>query len=96
MFNAFVFAAAETRPGGDTLPADVTRVPPPTTDTGLAWRNAAYAVQWWIFGAFALWMWFRIVRDDARRERAHPRARTPSPPPTPPGPTRPGRERTPT
>jgi cytochrome oxidase assembly protein ShyY1 len=27
------------------------------------WRNLAYASQWWIFGAFVLFMWWRIVRD---------------------------------
>ena len=33
-------------------------------ETGLSWRNAAYALQWWIFAAFAAYMWFRMVRDD--------------------------------
>ena len=36
----------------------------------MQWRNAAYAVQWWIFALFALWMWARMVRDETRRERA--------------------------
>ncbi len=71
LYNAFVFAIAERRPGDGAVPADgVRRVPPPRVDSGLAWRNAAYAVQWWVFGAFAVWMWFRMVRDDALRERA--------------------------
>ena len=36
----------------------------------MRWRNAAYAVQWWVFAAFALWMWGRMVRDETRRARA--------------------------
>jgi hypothetical protein len=34
------------------------------------WRNAAYAVQWWVFALFTLWMWARMVRDETRRARA--------------------------
>ena len=44
-------------------------------ETGLSWRNAAYALQWWIFAAFAAYMWFRMVRDDhqldLQREESH-------------------------
>ena len=45
-------------------------MPTPIGETGVQWRNAAYAVQWWIFALFALWMWVRMVRDETRRERA--------------------------
>ena len=45
-------------------------MPTPVGDTGVRWRNAAYAVQWWIFAAFTLWMWARMVRDETRRARA--------------------------
>jgi len=38
--------------------------------TGLTWRNAAYALQWWVFGLFAAYMWWRMVRDDHRRDQA--------------------------
>ena len=47
-------------------------MPTPLGDTGVQWRNAAYAVQWWIFALFALWMWARMVRDETRRARAEP------------------------
>ena len=42
-------------------------MPTPLGETGVRWRNAAYAVQWWVFAAFALWLWVRMVREDARR-----------------------------
>ena len=45
-------------------------MPTPIGETDLQWRNAAYAVQWWIFALFALWMWGRMVRDETRRARA--------------------------
>jgi hypothetical protein len=37
---------------------------PPTDHAGL--RNVAYAFQWWIFAAFTLWMWGRMVLDAHR------------------------------
>ena len=57
----------------------LTRVPPPDVDTPLNLRNAAYAVQWWVFGLFAIWMWWKMFRaeqqaqavPDAQREEIH-------------------------
>ncbi|MFC6087037.1 SURF1 family protein [Sphaerisporangium aureirubrum] len=44
-------------------------VPPPTVAGGFTWRNLAYAAQWWIFAAFAVFMWFHFVRDTLRGRR---------------------------
>jgi cytochrome oxidase assembly protein ShyY1 len=42
--------------------------PAPTRARGpLPLQNLAYAVQWWVFGAFALAVWVRLVRDEAAR-----------------------------
>jgi len=75
VYNAFVLASDE-RP----VPADVdtrlTRVPPPVIDAGgIAWRNAAYALQWWIFAVFALYMWVKMVREESVRDPAKPQPR---------------------
>lgn len=43
--------------------------PPALPGSGLAWRNLMYALQWWIFGGFALAIWVRSVRDEARGDR---------------------------
>lgn len=70
LYNAFVFATAEAGPG---VPADLGLVrvpPPPPVPEGLTWRNLAYALQWWLFAAFAGWMWVRMVRDEAAAETA--------------------------
>lgn len=66
IYNAFVFLEAED-PAAAGQP---TRVPTPLADTSIQWRNAAYAVQWWVFAFFALWVWFRMVREETRREAA--------------------------
>ncbi|MDQ2796984.1 MAG: SURF1 family protein [Actinomycetota bacterium] len=68
IYNAFVFAQSES-PDLTGAGAGVQRVPPPPVPSGLSLRNAAYAVQWWVFGAFAAWMWWRMVREDHLRDR---------------------------
>lgn len=69
IYNAFVFATAEQppAPGGTALQPVP---PPPPASGGLAWRNAAYALQWWVFAGFAAYMWWRMVRDDAAQSGA--------------------------
>jgi cytochrome oxidase assembly protein ShyY1 len=65
LYNAFVFATAEQPDVTSVTSPQMLRVPPPAlVSGGLAWRNAAYAVQWWIFALFAAYMWWRMVRDD--------------------------------
>ncbi|MFY0409594.1 SURF1 family protein [Solicola sp. PLA-1-18] len=54
-------------------PADgLEAVPPPLPDaswtTGLT--NLAYTLQWWVFGAFAVFMWWRMTRDAVARRQA--------------------------
>ncbi|WP_392544634.1 SURF1 family protein [Oryzobacter telluris] len=66
LYNGFVFLESEDPASG----AQLAKVPTPIGDTGIRWRNAAYAVQWWIFAGFALWLWWRMVREEAQREAA--------------------------
>jgi hypothetical protein len=65
LYNAFVFATAE-RPDVTmaVAPAAQRVPPPPLVSGGLRWRNAAYALQWWVFALFAAYMWWRMVRED--------------------------------
>ena len=52
---------------GDAL----TPLPTPVrSGTGLNVQNLAYAAQWWIFGGFAIFLWLRMVRDEATGDRA--------------------------
>ena len=65
-----MFAQSEKSSTGAGIPVPdgLERVPPPEVTGGLKWRNAAYALQWWVFAAFAAFMWFRMVREDAQRD----------------------------
>ena len=33
---------------------------------GFSLQNSAYAVQWWAFALFGIFLWWRVVRDHAR------------------------------
>lgn len=46
-------------------------VPPPSYEQqkGINLQNLAYAGEWFIFGGFALLLWWRFVREDAIRTR---------------------------
>lgn len=46
--------------------------PPTKPGAGLNIQNLAYAAQWWIFGAFAVILWLRMVRDEARGSGPEP------------------------
>lgn len=65
IYNAFVFELRETP---TTAAASLQRVPPPVPKVELDKRNAAYALQWWVFAAFAGYLYVRVVRDESRRE----------------------------
>lgn len=71
LYNAFVFATAEQPEVTMVSAGGFQRVPPPAlVGGGLSWRNAAYALQWWVFALFAAYMWWRMVRDDFDGSRA--------------------------
>jgi DNA-binding transcriptional regulator of glucitol operon len=37
---------------------------------GFSLQNFGYSIQWWLFSAFGLFLWWRVVRDAARRGAA--------------------------
>lgn len=55
----------------DVSPTGLRHAPPPgmAEDTGLNIQNLAYAVEWVIFGGFAIALWVRMVRDEVRHRR---------------------------
>ncbi|WP_112245035.1 SURF1 family protein [Kribbella monticola] len=61
IYDAFVVMSAATPAPAPNTPAIVAPPAPPTDHAGL--RNVAYAFQWWIFAAFTLWMYTRMLRD---------------------------------
>lgn len=42
--------------------------PPPIDQATLNWLNVFYAVEWVVFAGFAIFLWFRLVRDTYERE----------------------------
>jgi surfeit locus 1 family protein len=41
---------------------------PPVPNTVLNWLNVFYALEWIAFGGFALYFWYRLVKDAVERE----------------------------
>ncbi|MEV5960671.1 SURF1 family protein [Kribbella sp. NPDC051952] len=65
VYDAFVIQSSlDSGVVPSPVPAVVPPPSPPTDHAGL--RNIAYAFQWWVFAAFTLWMWAKMVLD-ARR-----------------------------
>lgn len=67
LYDAFVVLAT-SEPAAPDPPELVAPPGPPTDYAGL--RNIAYAVQWWFFAAFVLFMWWRMMIDDHRARTA--------------------------
>lgn len=41
------------------------------------WQNYGYAVQWWLFAGFAVFLWVKLVLDERYPERTQPREEEP-------------------
>jgi surfeit locus 1 family protein len=67
LYSAMVIRTAERPAPTDGL------VPVDPTGPEVSWtegaRNLAYALQWWVFAAFAVFMWWRICADQLGRRR---------------------------
>jgi surfeit locus 1 family protein len=44
--------------------------PDPEVSWTVGLRNLAYALQWWVFGAFALFMWWRMATENVTATKA--------------------------
>ena len=56
--------AAEPIDGLDAISS-----PPPEQSVELNWLNIFYAIEWVVFAGFAVYLWYRLVRDAVERER---------------------------
>lgn len=54
----------------DAAPAGLGQIvaPAPSGDVQLNWLNIFYAIEWVVFAGFAVYMWFRLVKDAWERE----------------------------
>lgn len=63
--------ADEPTPG--LSPASLAQLPEAGRTTGL--RNFLYALEWWVFGGFAVFVWVRYLRDEAKPAEEGPERR---------------------
>lgn len=56
---------------------ELAEVPEPEVSWTVGMRNLAYSLQWWVFGVFALFMWWRMGLDLVASERARRQAPDP-------------------
>lgn len=74
-YNAFVLVQTETPAGAEVASVDesdgsgigpgaaMQRIPAPVIGGEVDWRNLGYAMQWWVFAAFAVFMYWKFLRD---------------------------------
>jgi cytochrome oxidase assembly protein ShyY1 len=62
-----------------TPPAGLTAIysPPPSEEVTIDWLNVFYAAEWAIFAGFAVFLWYRVVRDAWERENEDAAAASP-------------------
>lgn len=63
LYGAYVIAeeTTSTDAAAGLVAASLDQLPPASRFTGL--RNILYAIEWWVFAAFAAFLWWRHVRD---------------------------------
>jgi len=70
--DGFVILRAQTPPAA----AGLALVPSPRASAvsvlGFYLQHLAYAVLWWLFAAFVVFFWFRVVRDEVSQQRPPP------------------------
>ncbi|PYI37835.1 hypothetical protein CVS30_13610 [Arthrobacter psychrolactophilus] len=75
MYAAFIVSFSETVDGHDVgaAAADNPLVPITVTATDqnnkINWLNIFYSIEWAVFAGFAIFIWWRLVADDYRREQ---------------------------
>ena len=74
MYPGFVAAASELAAGSDLSAAAVDgplkplEIGPQPPAQQVNWLNLFYSLEWVVFAGFALFIWWRLVKDDYRRD----------------------------
>ncbi len=76
LYGAFVVTRLSGHPDG-LVQAELEQLPDASRFTAI--RNLLYAIEWWFFGAFAAFVWWRWVRDTTAERSAGPAAEQPVP-----------------
>jgi cytochrome oxidase assembly protein ShyY1 len=81
LYGGYVVATDRDLPSGESATtgmsglAAVTPAHLPGANASSGLRNLLYAFQWWVFGAFAVFMWWRWVQEEVLGRRSSPRPR---------------------
>ncbi|WP_125610259.1 SURF1 family protein [Specibacter cremeus] len=69
-YAAFVISYKELADGVPVATAGLTPITVTATDQNnkINWLNIFYSVEWVVFAGFAVFLWWRLVRDDYKRE----------------------------
>jgi hypothetical protein len=73
-YPGFVAATAEIAGGADVSPAAVPgdllplQIGPQPPAQQINWLNLFYSLEWVVFAGFAIFIWWRLVKDDHRRD----------------------------
>jgi surfeit locus 1 family protein len=62
LYSGYVVLTEQHPP--ETLPRATAPTPEPSLTAGL--RNLMYGLQWWVFGGFVVFLWWRTVREQAQ------------------------------
>jgi surfeit locus 1 family protein len=62
LYSGYIVLTDQTPPS--TLPAATPPQPDASFTAGL--RNLMYALQWWLFAGFVIFLWWRMVREESR------------------------------
>ena len=73
-YSGFVVASTVTGADGTDLSAAATGlvqvdVGPQPQERQINWLNIFYGIEWVVFAGFAVFLWYRLVADDYRRQR---------------------------
>lgn len=64
LYNGFIFSTDEQP---RLTSAELAHVPPPVLQAGdIDWRNLGYALQWWVFAAFVVFMYGKLLHDASK------------------------------
>lgn len=74
LYEGFAVALTDTGAG-----LELVDEPEPEVPRSVGLTNLAYALQWWVFAAFAIFMWWRMCRDYVADHASRPDAQDPKP-----------------
>lgn len=80
LWSGYGLLATPSSDGAQAQGWALVQPPDPDVSWTVGLKNLAYALQWWVFGLFAVFMWWRMCRDQVDEARARHDAAAPERP----------------